>query len=314
MLHVLKHSAMHTLELIPILFVFYYLIELLEYKNIFNFENSKTLKGKASPVMGALVGSIPQCGFSVISSDLYSKRKISIGALIAVFISTSDEAIPLMLTSYKNIPALLLLIATKIILAIGIGYLTTFVYGKIFKSAKPEIQIHEHNEHHDEDDHHDHHEEHEEHHDEEHIHACCHHDLNDTGFDWKHPLIHCLKITLYIFIINFIFETIIHFVGTKNLTLFLESSSVFQPLLALLIGLIPNCASSIVLTELYLMGGLSFGAIITGLSVNAGLGFLVLLRENKNKKENLFVLAMMVIPSLIVGYVLHFIPFNFIQF
>ena len=314
MLHVLKHSAMHTLELIPILFVFYYLIELLEYKNIFNFENSKTLKGKASPVMGALVGSIPQCGFSVISSDLYSKRKISIGALIAVFISTSDEAIPLMLTSYKNIPALLLLIATKIILAIGIGYLTTFVYGKIFKSAKPEIQIHEHNEHHDEDDHHDHHEEHEEHHDEEHIHACCHHDLNDTGFDWKHPLIHCLKITLYIFIINFIFETIIYFVGTKNLTIFLESSSVFQPLLALLIGLIPNCASSIVLTELYLMGGLSFGAIITGLSVNAGLGFLVLLRENKNKKENLFVLAMMVIPSLIVGYALHFIPFNFIQF
>ncbi|MBO5344777.1 MAG: arsenic efflux protein [Clostridia bacterium] len=314
MLHVLKHSAMHTLELIPILFVFYYLIELLEYKNIFNFENSKTLKGKASPVMGALVGSIPQCGFSVISSDLYSKRKISIGALIAVFISTSDEAIPLMLTSYKNIPALLLLIATKIILAIGIGYLTAFVYGKIFKSAKPEIQIHEHNEHHDEDDHHDHHEEHGEHHDEEHIHACCHHDLNDTGFDWKHPLIHCLKITLYIFIINFIFETIIHFVGTKNLTIFLESSSVFQPLLALLIGLIPNCASSIVLTELYLMGGLSFGAIITGLSVNAGLGFLVLLRENKNKKENLFVLAMMVIPSLIVGYALHFIPFNFIQF
>ena len=108
-----------------------------------------------------------------------------------------------MLTSYKNIPALLLLIATKIILAIGIGYLTAFIYGKIFKSAKPEILIHEHDEHHHDEDHH---EEHEEHHDEEHIHACCHHDLNDTGFDWKHPLVHCLKITLYIFIINFIFE------------------------------------------------------------------------------------------------------------
>ena len=314
MLHVLEHSLKHTLELIPILFVFYYLIELLEYKNIFNFEKSKLLKGKASPVMGALFGSVPQCGFSVISSDLYSKRKISIGALIAVFVATSDEAIPLMLTSYKNIPAMLMLIAIKIVMAIGIGYLAMFLHSKLFKlqNTQTEKLDKEHQEHH-EDDHHEEHDDHDTHENtHDHIHACCNHDLNDKGFDWKHPLIHCLKITLYIFIINFAFETILHFVGEDSLKEFLQSSSALQPTLALLIGLIPNCASSIVLTELFLMGGLSFGSIITGLSVNAGLGILVLLKANKNKKENIFVFFTLIIPSLIIGYALHFLPINLI--
>lgn len=324
MLHVLEHSLKHTLELIPILFVFYYLIELLEYKQIFNFEKSKLLKGKASPVMGALFGSVPQCGFSVISSDLYSKRKISIGALIAVFVATSDEAIPLMLTNYKNIPAMILLIAIKIVMAIGIGYLAIFLHSKIFKNQSHTHSLshehHKHDEHHEHNEHNEDHQHHE-HHDHEneessqndsHIHACCNHDLNDKGFDWKHPLIHCLKITLYIFIINFAFETILYFVGEDSLKTFLQSSSAFQPALALLIGLIPNCASSIVLTELFLMGGLSFGSIITGLSVNAGLGILVLLKTNKNKKENLFIFLTLIIPSLLIGYALHFLPINLI--
>ena len=120
-LHVILHSLEEAVKLLPILFLVYFLIELLEYKNIFKFENSKLLKGKASPAMGALFGSVPQCGFSVISSELYSKRKISIGALIAVFVATSDEALPLMLSNYKAIPSLLLLLAVKIVMAISIG-------------------------------------------------------------------------------------------------------------------------------------------------------------------------------------------------
>jgi hypothetical protein len=106
--------------------------------------------------------------------------------------------------------------------------------------------------------------------------------------------------------------TIIHLVGEDSFADFLKSSSVLQPLFALLIGLIPNCASSVILTELYLMGGLSFGSIITGLCVNAGIGILVLLKQNKNIKENLFIVAMLIIPSLIIGYALHFIPFKFL--
>ncbi len=331
--HVLKHSFIDTAKLVPFLVLVYFLIELLEYKNIFKFEKSKLLNGRASPAVGALFGSVPQCGFSVISSELFAKQKISVAALISVFIATSDEAIPLMLANYKTIPALLILIATKIILAIIIGYLAMALHKALFKKANNDLNTqiqsletndnltiadtetdhdeHDHNEHyhHEDDDH-----EAEPQHEETHIHACCHHDLNDNKFDFKHPLIHSLKITLYIFIINFILGGLIEVVGEAKLISFLSSSYALQPILALIIGLIPNCASSVIITELYLMGGLSFGAIVTGLSVNAGLGLLVLLKENKNKKENLFVILMLIIPSLIFGYALHFLPLNFLDF
>ena len=290
-LHVILHALKDTAILLPILFIVYLLIELLEYKNAFKFEKSKLLKGKASPIMGAMFGSVPQCGFSVISAELFSERKISIGALIAVFIATSDEALPIMLSNYKAIPTLLCLIATKIIFSLLVGYLIMFIYGKIFKNQTNTIKTEKHD---------------------EHIHACCHHDLEDDKFDWKHPIVHCLKISLYILIINIIFGTIIMFVGEDNLVKFLNSSYIFQPLFAVLIGFIPNCVSSVIITELYLMGGLSFGSIVAGLSVNAGIGLIVLLKENKNHKENLFIILSLLISSLAVGYGLHFLPINLI--
>lgn len=311
-LHILLHSLKDTAILLPVLFVVYFLIEFLEYKNVFKFQNSKLLKGNASPAMGALFGSVPQCGFSVISSELFAEKKISIGALIAVYIATSDEAIPIMLTNYKSIPAMLMLIFTKLVIAIAIGYLTMFIAGKLAK------RHHTHN-HHTDTHKQDHHDEHDEHHDEsesqdkhEHIHACCHHDTGSNKFNWKHPLIHCVKIFVYIFIINLVMGTIIHFVGEDNLTEFLKSSNAFQPLFAILIGLIPNCASSVILTELYLMGGLSFGSIIAGLCVNAGIGIMVLFKQNKNLKENFFIVSMLFVSSLVIGYTLHFIPFGFL--
>ena len=291
--HVLLHALKDTAILLPILFVVYLLIEFLEFKNVFKFEKSKLLKGKASPVVGAAFGSVPQCGFSVVSAELFSERKISIGALIAVFIATSDEAIPIMLSNYQSIPALICLIITKIFFSIIVGYLTMFIYGRLFKHSSSKQHTKSHDEH-------------------EHLHACCHHDLQDDKFDWIHPVVHCLKIALYIFIINLIFGTIIMFVGEDNLVLFLNSSKIFQPLFAIMIGFIPNCVSSVILTELYLMGGLSFGSIVAGLSVNAGIGLVVLLKENKNKKENLFIILSLLISSLIIGYGLHFLPISLI--
>lgn len=300
--HILLHSLLDTAKLIPIFLIIYLLIEFLEYKNIFAFEKSKLLKGNVSPVMGSLFGSVPQCGFSVISSELFAKRQISVGALVAVFVATSDEAVPIMIANYESIPALIVLILTKIIIACIIGYMAMFLYSKIFKSVNHKLLISQHDTHHND------HEEYEE----KHIHACCNHDLENHKFDWKHPIVHCLKISLYIFIFNLIFGAIVEIVGEDNLTSFLQSSNVLQPLFALIIGFIPNCASSVVLTELFLMNGLSFGAVVAGLSVNAGLGLIVLLKENKSKKENLFIILSIAIPSLIFGYALHFIPINLI--
>lgn len=302
--HILFHSIIDTAKLIPIFFIVYLLIEFLEYKNIFTFGKSKLLKGKASPIMGSLFGSVPQCGFSVISSELFAKRKISVGALIAVFVATSDEALPIMLANYHSIPALFALIITKIIIACLIGYLAMFLYSKLYKNLQP-MTSNDNTNSHDE-------EFNKNEHKDNHVHACCNHDLEDHKFDWKHPIVHCLKISLYIFIFNLIFTSIVEIVGEDNLSAFLSSSNAMQPLFAILIGLIPNCASSVVITELYLMNGLSFGAVVAGLSVNAGLGLIVLLKENKNKKENIFIILSILIPSLIFGYLLHFIPINLI--
>ena len=303
--HVILEALKHTATVLPFLFIIYYLIELIEYKFAFSIQNNKLLKGKTSPIVGAVVGCVPQCGFSVISTDLFSKKAISVGALIAVYIATSDEAIPLMFSNPSSIPWMLLLIAVKITLGIGIGYLSILLYNIIFKKKKNHTHGHECLEHEERDDH--------KHTNEEKeiavVHGgCCKHDVESKSFDWLHPLLHCLKISLFILVINILFGFITHiWVGEQAITNFLSKSKYIQPLLAVLIGFIPNCASSVVVTELFLIGGLSFGSLVAGLCVNAGLGLIMLLRTNKNWKENLFIITMLVIPSLIVGYIFNFI-------
>ena len=212
---VLLDATIDTLKILPLLFLVYLLIEFLEYKSVFQFEKSKALQGRASPFMGALFGSVPQCGFSIISTDLFTQRKISIGALIAVYIATSDEALPIMLADYHSIPALLVLIVTKIVFAVLVGYVAMLLYEKVFfrknKNVLPETVVETNVEHHEI--------------------GCCHHEVEPTKFEWKHPILHSLKILLFIFIINLIFGTIIYFWGEENLANFLTSSYVFQPLL-----------------------------------------------------------------------------------
>ena len=310
-LHVILHALKHTALILPLLFIIYYLIELIEYKWAVKIQNNKFLKGKAGPVIGSALGCVPQCGFSVISSDLFSKRAISVGTLIAVFIATSDEALPIMFANPKAIGWVALLIVVKFVFGLAVGYLAILLHKLIFKNPKIANLEKLHHEDHS-------HEEHQHHEDHDHenenevasvIHGgCCKHDVDTKSFDWLHPLKHCIKIGLFILVVNIIFSFITDiWVGEDNLTKFLSNSIYIQPLLAILIGLIPNCASSVVLTELFLVGGLSFGALAAGLSVNAGLGLIMLFKQNKNVKENVFITLMLIIPSLILGYCLNFI-------
>ena len=286
---VILEALIHTAQILPFLFIVYYLIELVEFKSALKIQKSKFLKGKASPVVGALVGCVPQCGFSVVSTDLFSKGKLSIGALIAVYIATSDEAIPLMIANPKSIGWMALLLGIKIVFGVAIGYLSILLFKIFFKNIKQDKHQHGH----------DHDDEHE-----EVVHGgCCNHNVETKSFDWVHPLTHCFKISLFILIINILFGFITHiWVGEQKLISFLSQGKFAQPLLAVLIGLIPNCASSVVLTELFLLNGLNFGALVAGLCVNAGLGLVVLMRQNKNIKVNLFICLMLILPSLILGY------------
>lgn len=293
-LHVFVESLIETARILPFLFVIYYLIELFEYKCAAKLQKNKMLKGNASPIFGSVIGIIPQCGFSVISTDLFSKGALSVGALIAVYIATSDEAIPLMIAKPEAMPWLIALILIKLVFAILVGYLSFVMYRVIFKRKLTNQYIKQDNH---------------EHVEQEVIHGgCCHHDVESKTFDWLHPLLHCIKISVFVLVINFLFSCSTHvWIGEANLAAFLAGSKFIQPLLAVLVGLIPNCAASVVLTEMFLVGGLSFGALVAGLCVNAGLGLVVLFKQNKNWKENLFVVFMLIIPSLILGYCLLFI-------
>ena len=320
-LDVLLDAFLDTAKILPLLLLSYLLIELIEFKFAVKFQNNKYLKGKASPVLGSLLGCVPQCGFSVVSTDLYTRGSISVGALVAVYIATSDEAIPIMISTPKSIPWMLLLIAIKIVAGILVGYLTMWAYKCVFKKQTLPLvkETHKHDEHqHEQNEIHEHKENETEHGNSSEKNCsteiqvshggCCHHHVETKKFDWLHPILHSLKIAFFILIINIIFGAITEiWIGKEALTNFLMSSRWVQPLLAVLIGLIPNCASSVVLTDFFLMGGLTFGALTAGLMVNAGLGIIILLKQNKNAKENLFILAMLIIPSLILGYALSFI-------
>lgn len=345
-------SLIDSAKILPILLLVYFLIEFFEHRQATKFKKLHFLNKKNSPAIASLFGILPQCGFSIIATDLYQKRRVTVGALIAVYIATSDEALPVMLSQPSSYKWILPLLVTKIAIAIIIGYLSQFVFDLIFnkksknnvvlnnqllkcKAENDKVQnfdneeidnrsteginkenIHTNNdylsEQHTHTDEHSNKDNHELDDDiKEPHHGCCHHDIEHKKYNWKHPLLHCLKVILTIFIINVVFGCIIEFgfKGEEKLAEFLTGNTIYalQPMLAMAIGFIPNCASSVVLTELYLIGGLSFGSLIGGLIVNAGLGLILLLKENKRPKENLFIILTLVITSLSFGYLLHYI-------
>lgn len=292
-------ALIDSLKLLPFLFIAYIVIELAEVLMSKKAKSGQTYKGKWGAVIGASFGMIPQCGFSVVASDLFSKRKITIGTLIAIFIATSDEALPILFSEIGE-PyvwlTILELVATKFAVGLVFGLVIDFIFRKQ-NAQKLACQIAEDNSEEDHD------------HEEDHIKGCCGHNLEEDKIHpakqyLLHPLIHTLKIFAYIFVVNVIFSALIYYVGEEPITNFLLNAKYFAPLFAILIGLIPNCASSVILTNLLLIGGLTFSAAIAGLIVNAGIAYLVLFKQNKNVKENLTIVGLVSLIALLTGYVL----------
>ena len=288
--HILKHTFEDSLSVFLIAFVIYIIISFIEQKiaQCLNFKN------RFSPMIASGLGLIPQCGLTVIGSDLYLKKHITLGTLIALFLSCSDESIPILLASTKPgaIFTVISIVITKFIIGLTAGYIIDY----IVKTNKKEVK-----------DHLDHCEEDLEHANHK---GCCDHTIEgDHKYSivhdhFLHPLKHTIKIFLYVFIINFIFNILIHYIGQDTLTSFLGSNKYLAPLFATIIGTIPNCASSVVITNLYLLEGISFGACISGLCMNAGLGLLFLFKKKTSIKEGFIILGIIFGISLIAGYLL----------
>ncbi len=280
LLDALKDSSL----VLAVVFLVHVILSLLE------IQMTKVLKknNQLSPLFGSMFGLIPQCGISVVSSDLYIKEHITMGTLVAVFLSCSDEAVPLMIAAHneKTLWVIVLLLCKFVI-----GFIVGFVTDKIIRDKK---HVKEHLDECDCD------------HDEIHTGCCGHHiDDEEEGKFHKyflHPLLHSLKIFLYVFIINMIFGLIIAFVGEENFSNFIESNKYLTPLYATLIGLIPNCASSVVITELFLLNKIKFGAVLAGLLVNSGLGLIYLFKDKKHRKNALIIVCICFTVSLVIGY------------
>lgn len=278
------------------------------------------LKGKLAPLVGVTVGLFPQCGFSVVATDLYQKRHITVGTLLGVYLATSDEALPIFIANFDKALHILPILALKFIIGLIVGYTADAI------CTRTRRQVEEHAEHceHEEEIHlgccgHSI-EEHEESDDHDHT-ECdepCGSEIETAKKNRKrkikqyllHPLGHSAKIFLYIFAINVIFGVIIYFVGEEKLMEFLSANRYVAPLVAVVVGAVPNCASSVVISNLYLIGGLGFGATVGGLLMNAGLGFAVLFRKKERLKESLCIFFAMFAISVVCAYILSAI-FNF---
>lgn len=270
-------ALLDSLKIFPFLFLLYVLIEVLEHRTDIT-KNQNVLRGGLAPLLGAATGIIPQCGFSVMAAKLYDKRLIRTGTVLAVFLATSDEALIILLSEGSKAFAVMPVIAIKFAVAVGVGYIVNAL-----RRGEKLCELEEH----------------------EQIHGtACGQDHEEHGKVRRylvHPLPHSLEIFAYILIVNLAFGFAMHY-AESAIEEFLRAGLWFQPLLAGLVGLIPNCASSVLITQSYVLGALSFGGMMSGLCANAGLGFVILFKNVREWRRTLAILAVLYAVSVAVGY------------
>ena len=286
LIHVLEHSFIDTLKMLPFLLIAFLLLEFIEHRAGEKTMNILSKSGKAGVLVGSALGLIPQCGFSVIGANFFADRVISLGTVLAIFLSTSDEALVILMSDPTKIKDVLFLLLVKFVIAVVAGYVVDVIFKKL---------NHEHVNHHLQ-----------EHHD-DHCHDGCGCSCNSPKAFWKNALKRTASVWIFLFIASFGLGLLIELVGEESLSKFLLTNSMFQPFLTGLVGLIPNCAASAIIAQMYIEGALSIGSVISGLCSSAGLGLLVLFRDNKNHKENFIVLALLYFIGVACGTVANFV-------
>lgn len=273
MTEIILDTIIDCLKIIPFLFIAFLILEYLEH-NISNKSINMAKKaGKYGPIIGSILGAIPQCGFSVAATNLYATKIITRGTIIAIFLSTSDEMIPVLLSQNIEIKKILLILGIKIIIGIIIGLLVDIIFKKDISSENT-------------------------------IDKLC----EETHCDCNHnPILssvkHTISITGFIFIFSLILNIIVEYFGHTYIEKVLSYNNFIGPIISSLVGLIPNCASSIIISEMYAKGIVNISSLIAGLLTNSGLGILVLFKTNKDIKDNLLILSIIYIVGVLVGVI-----------
>lgn len=284
MLDILLDSLIDSVKLIPFLFLTYLLMEILEHRAGGAASDRIRTAGKFGPLLGGLLGVIPQCGFSAAASSLFAGRVITIGTLLAVYLSTSDEMLPIMISSAVPLNTMAKILVMKAGIGILTGFFIDFFYTNIMKKQKLDVDVHTLCE-------------------KEHCHC-------ERGI-MKSALMHTVKIFVYILLISLILNTVIGLIGEDTLADIFSGIPVVGEIIAALVGLIPNCASSVVITQLYLNQIISAGAMMAGLLVNAGVGLLVLLRLNRDRKQTAGIIALLYSAGVLWGILIEIMGLTF---
>lgn len=294
MLEIIEDTLIDAIKLLPFLFITYLIMEYIEHKMGHKTKHAIKKSGKWGPIIGSILGAFPQCGFSVSATNLYAGRVITLGTLIAVYLSTSDEMLPIFISEAVSPIIILKILGIKLIIGMIAGtiidLLVHIIKNKIIKNKKIEITVEEEN-------------------DEDEIgHMCeedhCH--CNESGI-LKSAIHHTLSILLFIIIITFIINTVVHFVGEETIASWILNKPVIGPIIASLIGLIPNCAASVIITNMYLENVISLGSMISGLLTGAGVGLAVLLKTNNKIKENIGIITLLYAIGVISGIIIDLI-------
>lgn len=273
MLDILKDAVLDSIKLIPFLFVTYLLMEYLEHKTSDKHKEHMKKSGKRGPIIGSLLGAFPQCGFSVSATNLYVGRVITLGTLIAVYLSTSDEMIPVFLAENVGADVILKVLGIKILIGMFVGIILDWIFQK--EAQENEIS-----------------------------HLCEHAHCHCEQGVVKSAMRHTIQITIFIFMITLILNGLIAWIGEETISHFILNKPILGPVIAGLVGLIPNCAASVMIAELYIGQMISSGTMIAGLLVGAGVGLLVLMKENRSKKENIKIISILYFTGVIFGILL----------
>lgn len=277
MQHLIMHSLHDTLTMLPFLFLAYLFMEYLEHRSSSKMKAVLASSKRFGPLLGAVMGIIPQCGFSVIASGLYLNGSITLGTLIAVFVSTSDEAIPILIAQPHQANVLVKVILLKLIIGCVSGYIVDLLVKQHhLKQNHPLHDIHEH----------------------------CEEEQKKHSSIFAIAAIHTFKIFIFIFFVNFAITYVVHTFGEDAVAQLLGHGTFLQPVFAAIVGFIPNCAASVILSQLFIDGVVTFGSLTSGLITSAGLGFLVLFKMYDNKKDILRILFILFTIAIASGIVI----------